>query len=267
MTSKKNGSPYTPILIHPLEQENKLSIQKTGAYDALAKLLGSIRLKAVTKSHMTLTGYPVTAKTETRLYTVYRQVLRRLQCEQECDLFVDFGYELTAKSFGSAKDGHLIVVNSACLEELNDQQLAALLGHEIGHILADHIQNRELLDSLDLLVNGIPFASDIVKKMIWSYFSRWIIFSEYTADRAARIASGSLDAVVSLLRRQAGANFDGLSNQDLLKQSVPPVPETPGIFFVLLSQSLPAFGAVSRIQELTAWVRSEEFRRQFPVSQ
>ena len=251
-------------LEHPLETDSILEIQKNGVFDHLAKVIGSLSKKTKTTSKLVLTGYPVTKLTYPHLFQIYENVLRRLNCDQVYDLYVDFGYELTAKTFGSGKDGHIIQVNSACLKDLDDDEIAALLGHEIGHIMSNHIQYRELLDSMDYIVKYLPLAGDIVKKKIWSFFAKWIIASEYTADRSSLIASGSLQSVLSLIRKQAGATDDMFTNQQLLQQEVQPIPDNPGIFYMLLTESLPSFGLVSRAQEIVKWSNSEDFKRISP---
>lgn len=260
----ESGRLYLHEMIHPLEEEAMLSIQNDGLVDYIAKLCGSVQMQTVNTAKMVLTGYPITADTSPRVFVAYRRVLHRLHCDEEYPLFVDFGYELTAKTYGSGKDGHLIVLNSACVEELDDGELQALMGHEIGHILAEHIQYRQLLDTMDVLIQGIPLAKDIVKKKIWSFFSKWMIASEYTADRAALIASGSLKSVFSLLRHQAGASKYGIGNSTLLQEEPSPIPENLGIFFMLMSESFPTFGMVDRMRQIAVWAISDEFRQSFP---
>lgn len=227
-------------------------------------MAGSLCLRLNSKAEMNLNGYPVTKKTCFRLYRIYKQVLKRLNCDQEYDLFVDFGYELMAKTYGSSKDGHMIVVNSVCLEELDDEELQALLGHEIGHILAEHIQNKELLSSMDLITKHIPFGGDMVQKTLWGFFAKWIIASEYTADRASLIASQNLKAVVSLLVKQMGLSLDKISISQILEQKAESIPQNLGMFFVLMAQDMPCFGMVARIHELKNWIKSEHFRQRFP---
>ncbi|MBR5565273.1 MAG: M48 family metallopeptidase [Roseburia sp.] len=251
-------------ITHPQEKESIQKIQESSFYVDLAKVIGSIRLRLNSKAEMNLEGYPVTKRTYPRLYHIYQKVLKRLHCDQEYELFVDFGYNLTAKTYGSAKDGHMIVINSACLEELNDEELAALLGYEIGHILSDHIQTRELLSSMDLVTKQISFGGDIVQKTIWGFFAKWLVGAEYTADRAALLASQSMEAVVSLLLKQMGSSLDKMTISQILNQRTEAVPEKLGMFFILMVQDMPSFGMIARIQELAQWIKSEEFRQRFP---
>lgn len=261
---------YWPVHIetitHPLEKEAMLSIQKNSFYDHLARQIGSLKVQAGAKAEMMLTGYPVTKKTSPRLYQVYRTVLKRLNCDQEYDLYIDFGYDLVAQTFGSGKTGHLIRVNSQCLSCLNDEELAALLGHEIGHILADHIQNRELLESMDILIKHLPMAGGIAKDTLWGFFSRWMIASEFTADRAALIASQSLEAVASLLLKQMGVAPSEDTIREICARKIRPMPEKLGMFYVMMAQKMPSFGMTARIQEICTWAVSQQFCKLYTYS-
>lgn len=261
---------YDPVhivtIMHPQEKSAVRSIQNTGVYDHIAKLIGSISVQANTKADMMLTGYPVTEKTSPRLFKIYQTVLKRLHCDQKYDLYVDFGYDLTAKTYGSGKRGHLIKINSACITHLNDEELAALLGHEIGHIQAEHIQNRELLESLDLLTKSLTLAGSLVKDTIWGYFAKWMVASEYTADRAALIACQNLEALSSLLLKQMGVPADTEMICRIYHQQMQKLPVKMGMYYVMMAQNMPSFGMVSRIQEICRWAISEEYRRRYPYT-
>lgn len=254
---------HIAAITHPLEQETLLGVQKNGVYDHLARFIGSVKAQAETQAGMLLTGYPVTPKTSPRLHRIYQRVLQRLHCDQKYELYVDFGYELTAKTFGSGKTGHLIRVNSACLAHLSDGELAALLGHEVGHILADHIQNRELLESADLVTRYLPLANNIVKDTLWGFFSRWMVASDFTADRAALIASQSLEAVASLLLKQMGVSSDEEMIRHIYHQEIRRLPDNLGMFYVMMAQKMPSFGMVSRLQEICRWAISPEFGKSY----
>lgn len=187
-----------------------------------------------------------------------------LQCEENYGLFVDYGYDLTAVTSGSEKDGHIIRLNSACIEELSDQELAALLGHEIGHIMLGHIQNREILDSIDAISKLLPVANEMVKNQLLSYYGKWMLASELSADRVSMVAANGIEPVLSLLRKQAGAaNLDN-TYLDMMDQKVMPIPHKMGMYYVLMSESLPHFGLIMRMQELRNWAFSDDLLQKEP---
>lgn len=259
---------YMPIdaatLVHPLEYEEMLSVQKEGIFDYIVQSIGTLNLQIGSLPKMMLEGFPVNEDTYPRLYRIYKETLRRLKCEEEFKLFVDFSYELTAKSYGSAQNGHLIVVNSACLKELNDGELYALLGREIGHIQNSHIQYREMIDSIHLVTDRISAAGRMVKEKASSFFSKWMIVSEFTADRAGLMACRSYEHMVSLLMRQMGVKPDQDNIKRILKQKTDVMPGKMGINYMIMSKAFTSVGMAARIKELDRWVNTKEFRNRYP---
>lgn len=259
----ENGPLMMAQMVHPLEYETELECQKNGIYNWLADFTAGIKMNIEDFSEQFLESYIATEKTSPRLYRLYTTAIRRLDSEEIFPLFVKFGYELSACVHGSDSTGSIIIINSACLDELSDSELIALLGQQIGHIKAGHIKNIEFLDVIQNGIEQVPVIGNIIGKKIWSYFAKWIIFSKYTADRAAVIASGSIEAVISLLCKQMGATLpetplESIGNEVISK------PEEFGVYFVWLAQSVTAFAAVERINELKVWSKSPEFRERFP---
>lgn len=249
---------------HPLECEAELGIQHNSFYQELSRMWGSVKMQVKAQADMALIGYPVTEYTLPRVHRIYQQVRQTLRCEENYGLFVDYGYDLTASTSGSEKDGHVIRLNSACVEELSDQELAALLGHEIGHIMLSHIQNREILDSIDGISKLLPVANEMVKNQLLSYYGKWMLASEFSADRVSMIAANGIEPVLSLLKKQAGAANLGDTYLDMMNQKVMPVPHKMGMFYVLMSESMPYFGLIMRMQELKTWAFSDNLLQKAP---
>lgn len=249
---------------HPMECEAELEIQRNSFYQELSRMWGSVKMRVKTQADMALIGYPVTEYTLPRVHRIYQQVRQTLRCEENYGLFVDYGYDLTAVTSGSEKDGHIIRLNSACVEKLSDQELAALLGHEIGHIMLGHIQNREILDSIDGVSKLLPVANEIIKNQLLSYYGKWMLATELSADRAGMIAANGIEPVMSLLKKQAGAaNLDN-TYLDMMNQKVMSVPRKMGMYYILMSESVPYMGLIMRMQELKKWAFSDEFLQKAP---
>ena len=249
---------------HPLECAAELGIQHNSFYQEISRMWGSVKMQVKAQTDMALIGYPVTEYTLPRVHRIYQQVRQTLRCEENYGLFVDYGYDLTAVTSGSEKDGHIIRLNSACVEELSDHELAALLGHEIGHIILGHIQNREILDSIDGVSKLLPAANEIVKNQLLSYYGKWMLASELSADRVSMIAANGIEPVLSLLKKQAGAAKLDETYLDMMDQKVMPIPHKMGMYYVLMSESLPYFGLIMRMQELKSWAFSDDLLQKAP---
>lgn len=249
--------PEISDFIHPNEKDATLAIQESNIYNYVAQYCGDIIANAISIPDMVLTGYPVTRDSAPRIYMCYKKALSRLGCKEEYPLYMDFGYELSGKIYGSEENGYCLVINSECGEKLTDDELTAFLGGEIGHLLAGHPQKRVILDNIEVITKRVPFAGDLVKNNILGFFSSWLIASEYTADRAAIFACENIDAVISLRKAQMGLkNFE---TELILHQEQCESPSHPGMYYMLMAKELPILGAVSRIQEICRWVKSDSF--------
>lgn len=259
---------YAPVsatvFVHPLEYELQLSAQKDGLFNYFAASVGDLSMKVSSLPQMRLNAFPVNEYTYPRLYRIYRMVLDRLQCDEIFELYVDFDYDLTARSYGSSKDGHLILVNSACMQELNDGELAALLGREVSHIENGHIHYREMLDSIHLITDRLAVAGDIVAKKVSGFFSKWMIASEFSADRAALIASRSFECVATLMLKQMGISPEAEQVRRVLEQHIDLMPEKMGVNYMIMAKAFPTLGMAGRLVELYKWVNTGEFRINYP---
>lgn len=249
---------------HPLECEAELGIQRNSLYQEMSRMWGSAKMQIKAQADMALIGYPVTEYTLPRVSRIYQQVRQTLGCEENYGLFVDYGYDLTATTSGSEKDGHIIRLNSACVEELSDGELAALLGHEIGHIMLGHIQNREILDSIDGISKLLPVANEMVKNKLLSYYGKWMLATELSADRVSMIAANGIEPVMSLLKKQAGAGSLSHTYQEMMDQEMLPIPQKMGMYYILMSESIPCIGLILRMRELKDWAFSDALLQKAP---
>ena len=251
-------------LIHPLEEEALHAVQSNPVYLWLTKEITRVKKDVADLPEAAARCFPVTPFTSPRLFRLYRTALERLGCPEEIPLFLRVGYDLTAQTVGSRSEGYLIQVNSACVEELDDGELLALLGQQLGAIRADHIRQTEMLRLLETAAQRIPMLGTMIGKQIWSGYADWLIASRYTADRAAVFAAGSFEAVESLLLRQIGVRPGTPDADAVLSQQPERYGERPGVYLIRQMQSLPVFGNVERIAELRRWVLSGEKRLQHP---
>lgn len=259
-----DGKVALAALVHPMEEAVMLDCQRNSLMDLAATVYGDLHVNALSMPDMMLNSYVVTDKTAPRLNRVYGSVLKRLGANQRYPLFVDFDYEMKAETFGSEDGGYIIRLTSACVSEMSDDELAALLGMEVGHILLRHAQNRAMLTMMDKLAGMLPVIGQLAAQKLLGFFGKWMLAAAYSADRAALAASGSVEAVTSVLLRQMGADPRTADRSRILAQEAAPLPDKLGIFFIWMAQNMPSYGGVQRIREITAWAKSAEFREICP---
>jgi Zn-dependent protease with chaperone function len=104
-----------------------------------------------------------------------------------------------------------LVVRSALLDQMNDAELLAILGHELGHLHAGHPLYQSVARAL---LAGGASASPAIRLFGFAFervLLHWSRCAELTADRAALLASRDLRACISMMLTFAGGNRPGTS--------------------------------------------------------
>ncbi len=122
-------------------------------------------------------------------------------------LFINTDPMPNAWSFGERKP--TTVLTSGLIETLNDEELFAMLGHELGHIKCGHTLYRLLAEnfavSSNILSGSIPILGAIVSVSLQVSLLTWYRRSELSADRAALLTAQSYKPVLSAIMKLAGS--------------------------------------------------------------
>lgn len=147
--------------------------------------------------------FRVTAETYPKVYGLYQTCLDRLNMSKEPELYIKREYEYNA--YASGVNSPFIVVHSSMVQDCTDEELMALMGHELGHINSGHVLYHNLASYImSLLTSNLKSLAPLVSAGALFALFDWQRKSEYTADRAGMIASGGLQPSVDLMLRLMG---------------------------------------------------------------
>jgi Zn-dependent protease with chaperone function len=138
----------------------------------------------------------------------------------EPELFVAHG-PVNAFTIGHTRTS--ITLYSELLEHLAPDEIEAVLTHEVGHILCQHMLYHSMAQMVERVVDlggaaGIPFASallQLVSGPLRIALANWSRKSELSADRAAAAYLGSPDAITRVMFRFAGIRHDSKLTQSV----------------------------------------------------
>jgi Zn-dependent protease with chaperone function len=138
------------------------------------------------------------------------------------EFFVQQNPIVNAFTYGSEK--HIIVVHSALLERLNDEETLAVIAHEVGHIHAEHalyLTAARLLEaianaSVARIVPGSEIVKFIVSAGINSALLAWARRAELSCDRAAMLVVQDPHVVGRVMMKLAGGTFASRMDYDQL---------------------------------------------------
>ncbi len=123
-----------------------------------------------------------------RLHTLMTEVTTTMNWPKQPELYVSQTPVVNASAVGV--DDPFIVVHSATLKLLDEDETRVLLGHELGHIMSGHALYRTV--TLLILLFGfqnLPFLAGLALLPIKLALLEWYRKSELSADRAGLLAS------------------------------------------------------------------------------
>lgn len=194
----------------------------------------------------------VTPVNSPRLALLAADCLRRLR-PGPVVIYVAPLRRLNAYTFGIT-DPKVVVLYSALLKVMDEDEIRFVLGHELGHVALDHAWLNTLLGGMA----GVPlsFGGAVILTLAFRWWNR---ACEYSADRAGLLACGSPDKAVSALVKLASG---GGQTPEELKRALALIERQDDSAVNLLAESLSTHPmTINRIQQLRRYASTSQYRR------
>ncbi|WP_213453391.1 M48 family metallopeptidase [Rhizomonospora bruguierae] len=139
-----------------------------------------------------------------RVYRIYTEAASTLDVAELPELYVTQSPWINAKGIGL--DRPFIVLDSAAVTALDDDELRCLLGHEIGHVVSGHAVYKTILMVLTQWAQNLSWlpVGAIALRAIIAAMLEWWRKAELSADRAGLLAGQDPAAALRLLMKLAG---------------------------------------------------------------
>lgn len=253
---------------HPREEEKLHRLLKSPVIQAVLGAYQEIRAGTSEFARLRNRNFLVTESSSPVLYRLYRQARRRVGVTEPIPLYLEFDYGYTARAEGT--DGNCaLLLSGRCLEEMDSQELLALLGSQLAHIRFGHVKYLQVSELLDQLLRNIPFVGGAAGKTAGALLLDWKQCAQMTADRGGAVAAGSADAVCRMLQRRMGGSLKNpgadLTGGEALYDGVCTVEGTAAglVMQNVLRQVDVPFGS-RRILHLQKWAHSQWCRQNLP---
>jgi Zn-dependent protease with chaperone function len=139
-----------------------------------------------------------------RVYQRFTEAARTLDLTDLPELYVEQAPIISSKSIGMDKP--FIVISTAAVEKLDDEELRTLLGRELGHVRSGHAVYQTIMILLTRWVTNvswIPVGALAIRAIIVAMFEWWRK-AELSADRAGLLAAQDQAASIRLFMKTAG---------------------------------------------------------------
>jgi Zn-dependent protease with chaperone function len=135
--------------------------------------------------------YQILPQMSSKLYNLCQKACRSLNFSEKIDFYICNNPQINALAISRQNESepHIIGLNSALIEKLDDEELLFVIGHEIGHLVC---RNDRIWKLLQLIYNVSQPPLNYTNKIKF-----WQKLAELSADRFGYIASPNLNKVVS----------------------------------------------------------------------
>ena len=199
---------------HPLDKQALAMLKAVPGFPALVKWMVSNLGERTQRLHQMSSAIRCHQGQFPELVALLDKARNRLAVEPSPDLFLAEPPVMNAMTTGV--DRGTILVQSATLDQLDDDELVGVFGHELGHLQADHVLYKTMAR---IMVQGsIAFGGylRLLTMPLQKALMAWDRCSELTADRAALLATGRLEVSISIFLKMAGGNRPGVRRRTTL---------------------------------------------------
>ncbi|MGI9626725.1 MAG: M48 family metallopeptidase [Longimicrobiales bacterium] len=248
---------------HPADRAALAALRKLPLFDdVLRKLFGFFGEKPIRLAFQS-NAVQVSENQFPRVHNLYTEVCETLDAPEHYPIYVSQTPIVNAGAYGM--DEPFIILNSGMVKLLDDKQLSYVMGHELGHVMSDHVLYRTMtLLLIQLAQMGFPIVG-LAARAILVGLLEWSRKSELSADRAGLLAIQEPDPVMRAMLKMAGGGSDEETSLAEFIRQAEEYRETGDmadqIFKVLNLMGMSHPFWVLRVSELRGWIEDGEYDR------
>jgi Zn-dependent protease with chaperone function len=175
-------------------------------------------------------------------------------------------------AFTGGVDKPIIVLHSSLIERLSDEEVLAVIAHEVGHIHAEHVLYLTAAQLL-LAVAHIPLASlpiaailkDVLSATMRGALLAWARRAELSCDRAALLVTQDPHVIGRTMMKLCGGTFASKIDYDLFLEQAREFQKNydekklDKFWADILSSGLSHPFPVWRVSEILQWVEDGQY--------
>jgi Zn-dependent protease with chaperone function len=262
-----NVEPYTNIspkaYEHPADRAATAALKAIPMLDTLVRRLIEWRYERALRQFYLGTSLKVSEQQCPELWASHLAASRILDMPEVHDLYLTTPVQGIAATIGSKKP--MIVVDSTVLRRLGSGEQRVLVGHELGHILSDHVLYITALNILLAAGGSLPTLLGLPFRAVRTVLLEWYRAAELSCDRAATLIVRDPQIVCRMLMVTASGlpaeelNLDAFMAQAMEYENWDDPSDRVRRFFWEINVTHPY--AVKRVSEVMRWVQSGEYDR------
>jgi Zn-dependent protease with chaperone function len=248
---------------HPADRAATAALKAIPMLDPLVRRLIEWRYERALRQFYLGTSLKVSDQQCLELWASHSAACRILDLPEVYELYLTTPVRGIAQTIGSKKP--MIVLDSMVLQRLGPGEQRALLGHELGHVLSDHVLYITALNILIAAGSSVSTLMGLPFRAVQTVLLEWYRAAELSSDRAATLVVRDPQIVCRMLLVAASGlpaeqlNLDAFMAQALEYESWDAPSDRVRRFFSEINITHPY--AVRRVSEVMRWVKSGEYDR------
>jgi Zn-dependent protease with chaperone function len=249
---------------HPADRVALETVKRIPILDKVFRKFLELGLERLMRVQLIGQAIHVTPKQCTRIYKLFKEAADILDMH-EPDLFLISNPAVNAFTFGVERP--FVVIHSALVDLLEEDELMAVLAHELGHVKAGHALYRSIAYFLAHVASRFLGLGGIASMGLTVALFDWSRKSELTADRAELLVMQDVDVCLRLHMKLAGGSrsiYAQTDHQEFLRQADAYEDldySTLNKIYkfvqeIWLTHPIPVF----RAKELKAWSESKQYK-------
>lgn len=249
---------------HPADRAALEAVKKIPVLDKVFRKFLELGIERIFRINLLGRAVHVTPKQCPRVYALFKEACEILDMH-EPDLFISSNPVPNAYTFGVERP--FVVLHSGLIDLMDEDELLAVMGHELGHVKAGHVLYKTIAYFLAQLASRFFGLGQIGSMGLSIALYDWSRKSELTADRAELLVCQDVEVSIRVHMKLAGGTktiYAQMNEQEFLKQAEAyeelDYSTLNKVYKLLqelnLTHPLPVF----RSKETVAWSKSKQYQ-------
>jgi Zn-dependent protease with chaperone function len=257
--------------VHPLDSRALAALKTIPGIDSALKKLLEVTGESAIRVIFTASAVKVTPRQCPDLYAKLQVACTTLGVDMP-ELFIQQNPVVNA--FTGGVKNPVIVLHSSLIERLTDEEVLAVIAHEVGHIHAEHvlyITAARLLEALaNVAIASAPVAglvAQILSGSMRAALLAWARRAELSCDRAALLVAQDPDVIGRTMMKLCGGTFASKLDYDQFLQQARDFQKNyderalDRFWADIIASGLTHPFPIWRVSEILKWVDGGEYQR------